>query len=105
MSRHITLPKQIEDSGDTLYLIGDGTTRGSKAYRDRAGRLREYFVGEVLSTGQHFARLKVLGNEMGDVVLDWPPPWIKVEHVVLLKAPYSNGPQLKTANVWPTKVV
>jgi len=90
--------------GDILYLVGEGATRGTKSYRDRAGRLREFFVGEVLSMGQHFARLKVLGNEMVDVVLDWPPSWLRVGHVVLLKAPYCVGTKLKTPNVWPVKV-
>jgi hypothetical protein len=99
-----SIPKEIEDTGEVLVHAGDGSTRGSQAFRTRTGRLREYFVGKVLSTGQHFARLKVLGNEMEDVSLDRPPAWLREGHVVLLKAPYREGPRSKTAHVWPVKV-
>src|SRR5262249_24611904 len=93
-----------EDMGEVLDHVGDGSTRGSQAFRTWSGMLREYFVGKVKSTGQHFALLDVLGSEMEDVCLDRPPMWLRVGHVVLLKAPYREGPRSKTARVWPLKV-
>jgi hypothetical protein len=102
---YFAVPHQIRDWGEILHLVGEGTIPGSKTYCDTAGRRFEYFVGKVVSLSPRFARMVVEGDEIQDVLIDLPPSWLRVGHIVLFKGPYKEGAQLKAVNVWPTTVV